>query len=138
MIAKSVFLSDYLKTRSAQPNRGPRRHFWRCYSSGLASTRNSFFDTDVLTIMRSAVDETVVADQWGYDVLLPGFTRAHGPIEIAPGTRTPKSSSVKKSRMTYSSSSDLFVILGTLRHTEHDQYSQIPRNNPLRPALVCR
>jgi hypothetical protein len=121
-------LADYLKTHSGQPNRGPHRHFLAMPFKPPCFTPELFFDPDVLTIIRSVMDERAVADQWGCDVPLRGsenqdahadfqrplfpecpdlplppymlvvsfglinITRAHGPIEIAPGShRMPRS-----------------------------------------------
>jgi ectoine hydroxylase-related dioxygenase (phytanoyl-CoA dioxygenase family) len=98
-------------------------------------TPEFFFDAGVLNIVRGAMDERIVADQWGCDIPLRGslnqeahvdyqrplfaevpdllmppymlvvsfglvpITRAHGPIQIAPGThRMPRDEAVRAVR----------------------------------------
>ena len=65
-------LADHLKTHSGQPNRGPHRHFLAMPFKPPCFTSELFFDPDVLTIIRSVMDERAVADQWGCDVPLRG------------------------------------------------------------------
>ena len=66
------FLSDYLRKHSNEPNRGPHRHFLPMPFEPPCFAPEFFFDTDVLTIARQALDERIVADQWGCDVPLRG------------------------------------------------------------------
>lgn len=128
-------LLDYLEAHRDKPNRGPHRHFLPMPFHSPCFTPEFFFDTGVLNIVRSAMDERIVADQWGCDVplrgaekqeahidyqrplfaeapdlLLPPYmlvvsfglvriTRAHGPIEIAPGThRMPREAALRAVR----------------------------------------
>jgi len=63
-------LLAYLETH--EPNRVPHRHFLPmpfhppCFAPGF------FFDHEVLRIVRSVMDDRIVADQWGCDVPLRG------------------------------------------------------------------
>jgi hypothetical protein len=65
-------LSDYLKKHSDEPNRGPHRHFLPMPFEPPCFAPEFFFDTDLLMIARHAMDERIVADQWGCDVPLRG------------------------------------------------------------------
>ena len=65
-------LMDHLQRRQAEPNRGPQRHFLPMSFEPPCFAPQFFFDTEVLAIVRGAMDERVVADQWGCDVPLKG------------------------------------------------------------------
>src|SRR5437762_228993 len=65
-------LSKYLEGHDQEPNRGPRRHFLPMVFEPPCFVPEFFFDGGVLSIVRSLMDERVVADQWGCDVALPG------------------------------------------------------------------
>ena len=65
-------LSEYLKTNRETPNRGPHRHFLPVPFTPPCFAPEFFFDRDVLNIVRAAMDDRVVADQWGCDVPLCG------------------------------------------------------------------
>ena len=56
-----------------EPNRGTHRHYWRCRSPRPAFAPDFFFDDAILRIVRRAMDDRVVADQWGYDVPVGGI-----------------------------------------------------------------
>jgi hypothetical protein len=72
-------LLDYLESHGREPNRGPRRHFLPMPFEPPCFAPEFFFDGFVLSIVRGAMDERVVADQWGCDVALPGseYQAAH-------------------------------------------------------------
>ncbi len=72
-------LLDYLDSHYARPNRGPHRHFLPMPFEPPCFAPEFFFDPTVLSIVRGAMDERVVADQWGCDVPLPGseYQAAH-------------------------------------------------------------
>jgi ectoine hydroxylase-related dioxygenase (phytanoyl-CoA dioxygenase family) len=57
---------------SHEPNRGPRRHFLPMSFDAPCFSPEFFFDPAVLGVVRGAMDDGVVADQWGCDVALPG------------------------------------------------------------------
>jgi hypothetical protein len=63
-------LLRYLDVHGKEPNRGPHRHYLPmpfeppCFAPGF------FFDGEVLSIVRSLMNDRVVADQWGCDVAL--------------------------------------------------------------------
>jgi ectoine hydroxylase-related dioxygenase (phytanoyl-CoA dioxygenase family) len=65
-------LLHYVHTHRDHPNRGPYRYYMPmpfeppCFHPGF------FFDNDVLAIVRGAMDDRVVADQWGCDAPLSG------------------------------------------------------------------
>jgi ectoine hydroxylase-related dioxygenase (phytanoyl-CoA dioxygenase family) len=65
-------LSEYLDTHYDAPNRGPSRHFLPMPFEPPCFAPEFFFDSEVLAIVRGAMDERVVADQWGCDVPLKG------------------------------------------------------------------
>jgi ectoine hydroxylase-related dioxygenase (phytanoyl-CoA dioxygenase family) len=62
----------YLKSHRHEPNRGPHRHFLPMPFEPPCFTPELFFDNEVLSIVRGAMDDRVVADQWGCDVSLQG------------------------------------------------------------------
>jgi hypothetical protein len=63
---------DYLDAHRDEPNRGPHRHFLPMPFQPPCFSPNFFFDAGVLSIVRGAMDDRVVADQWGCDVPLRG------------------------------------------------------------------
>jgi len=65
-------LLAYLKNHEQQPNRGPYRHFLPMPFEPPCFVPEFFFDAEVLRIVRGAMDQRVVADQWGCDVPLRG------------------------------------------------------------------
>jgi hypothetical protein len=65
-------LLTYLKDHGHEPNRGPARHFIPMPFEPPCFAPEFFFDTDILSIVRGAMDRRVVADQWGCDVPLRG------------------------------------------------------------------
>lgn len=65
-------LLDYLGRHREEPNRGPHRHFMPMPFEPPCFSPEFFFDPGVLGIVRGAMDERVVADQWGCDVALRG------------------------------------------------------------------
>ena len=70
-------LLDYLESHQDAPNRGPHRHFLPMPFTAPCFAPEFFFDEDVLSIVRTAMDERVVADQWGCDVPLRGSEHQH-------------------------------------------------------------
>jgi ectoine hydroxylase-related dioxygenase (phytanoyl-CoA dioxygenase family) len=65
-------LLAYLKNHEHQPNRGPYRHFLPMPFEPSCFAPEFFFDADVLRVVRGAMDQRVVADQWGCDVPVRG------------------------------------------------------------------
>jgi ectoine hydroxylase-related dioxygenase (phytanoyl-CoA dioxygenase family) len=65
-------LLDYLSTHGDQPNRGSNRHYIRMPFDPPSFSPAFFFDETVLAIVRGAMDDRVVADQWGCDVPVLG------------------------------------------------------------------
>jgi ectoine hydroxylase-related dioxygenase (phytanoyl-CoA dioxygenase family) len=65
-------LLAYLEAHRDAPNRGPHRHFLPMPFAAPCFVPEFFFDKDVLSIVRTAMDDRVVADQWGCDVPLSG------------------------------------------------------------------
>lgn len=65
-------LIDRLQKHADQPNRGPHRHFVPMPFDPPCFAPEFFFDPAILAIVRGAMDERVVADQWGCDVPLKG------------------------------------------------------------------
>lgn len=53
-------------------NRGPHRHFLPMPFDRPCFAPQFFFDPDVLSIVRTLMDDRIVADQWGCDVPLLG------------------------------------------------------------------
>src|SRR5258708_35426178 len=67
-------LSEYVEAHRDVPNRGPNRHFLPMPFEPPCFAPEFFFDADVLRIVRQAMDDCVVVDQWGCDVPLKGST----------------------------------------------------------------
>ena len=65
-------LLEYLETHCDQPNRGPHRHFLPMPFEPPCFAPEFFFDPEILSIVRGAMDDRVVADQWGCNVPLRG------------------------------------------------------------------
>jgi hypothetical protein len=65
-------LQEYLASHEHQPNRGSRRHFLPMPFEPPCFAQEFFFDTEILNIVRGAMDSRVVADHWGCDVPLRG------------------------------------------------------------------
>lgn len=63
-------LLEYMDSREA--NRGPYRHFMPMPFQRPCFASEFFFDTEVLNIVRRAMDDRIVADQWGCDTPLRG------------------------------------------------------------------
>jgi hypothetical protein len=61
-------LLSYLEDNRENSNRGPCRHFVPMPFVPPCYAPQFFFDTDVLGIVRGAMDDRVVADQWGCDL----------------------------------------------------------------------
>ena len=67
-------LLDYLDAHREAPNRGPHRHFLPMPFTPPCFAPEFFFDDEVLRIVRAAMDDRVVADQWGCDAPVRGST----------------------------------------------------------------
>jgi len=65
-------LLDYLDAQREAPNRGPHRHFLPMPFTPPCFAPEFFFDNEVLRIVRAAMDDRVVADQWGCDAPVRG------------------------------------------------------------------
>lgn len=74
-------LLDYLKMNGEKPNRGPHRHFLPMTFQHPCFTPEFFFDAAVLNIVRGAMDERIVADQWGCDVPLLGSENQEAHVD---------------------------------------------------------
>jgi hypothetical protein len=60
----------YLEAHGHEPNRGLNRHFLAMPFEPPCFAPAFFFDTEVLSIVSGAMDDRIVADQWGRDVAL--------------------------------------------------------------------
>ncbi len=67
-------LLEYLEMHREVPNRGPHRHFLPMPFEPPCFTPEFFFDPEVLHIVKGAMDERIMADQWGCDTPLQGST----------------------------------------------------------------
>jgi ectoine hydroxylase-related dioxygenase (phytanoyl-CoA dioxygenase family) len=74
-------LHDYLITHKEKANRGPQRHFLPMPFQYPCFTPEFFFDHGVLNIVHGAMDERVVADQWGCDVPLRGSENQEAHVD---------------------------------------------------------
>ena len=74
-------LTGYIESHCDQPNRGPNRHFLPMPFDPPCFAPEFFFDGGVLDIIRGAMDERVVADQWGCDVALPGSQNQEAHVD---------------------------------------------------------
>jgi hypothetical protein len=73
-------LLGYVDTHRDSPNRGRRRHFLPMPFEPPCFHPEFFFNGDVLGVVRDAMDDRVVADQWGCDVPLAGS--AHQNLHV--------------------------------------------------------
>lgn len=82
-------LTAYLKT--AEPNRGPHRHFLAMPFEPPCFSSKFFFDPHVLGIVRGLMDDRIVADQWGSDMPLRGseYQNPHVDYQRALFPETP-------------------------------------------------
>jgi len=74
-------LLGYLESHCEEPNRGPHRHFMPMPFEPPCFAPEFFFDTEVLSIARGAMDEWIVADQWGCDVALRGSQNQEAHVD---------------------------------------------------------
>ena len=74
-------LLDYLQSHADEPNRGPHRHFMPMPFEPPCFTPALFFDAGVLSIVRGAMGDRVVADQWGCDVPLRGSQNQNAHVD---------------------------------------------------------
>ena len=65
-------LLDYIERNRDTPNRGEHRHFLAMPFDPPCFAPEFFFDAGVLSVVRGAMDDRVVADQWGCDAPLKG------------------------------------------------------------------
>ena len=65
-------LLAYVEAHRESPNRGPHRHFLPMPFTSPSFAPEFFFDNEVLNLMRGAMDDRVVADQWGCDAPVRG------------------------------------------------------------------
>jgi hypothetical protein len=67
-------LLAYVEANLDKPNRGSHRHFLPMPFDPPCFAPEFFFDAGVLNVVRGAMDDRIVADQWGCDVPLKGST----------------------------------------------------------------
>jgi ectoine hydroxylase-related dioxygenase (phytanoyl-CoA dioxygenase family) len=72
-------LLEHLKTN--QPNRGENRFFLPMPFDPPCFAPEFFFDAEVLNLVRSAMDDRIVADQWGCDVPIQGSTHQNFHVD---------------------------------------------------------
>jgi len=65
-------LLNHLKEHGQEPNRGPNRYFLPMPFEPPCFAPEFFFDATVLNIVQAAMDNRIVADQWGCDVPVKG------------------------------------------------------------------
>ena len=65
-------LRRYLSEHCYTPNRGMNRHFLPVPFEPPCFAHEFFFDQRILDVLRLAMDDRIVADQWGCDVPLKG------------------------------------------------------------------
>jgi ectoine hydroxylase-related dioxygenase (phytanoyl-CoA dioxygenase family) len=65
-------LLAYIESHREVPNRGQNRHFLPMPFTSPSFAPEFFFDHEVLSIVRGAMDDGVVADQWGCDAPVRG------------------------------------------------------------------
>lgn len=63
-------LRAYLEAHGHEPNRALNRHFLPMPFEAPCFAPAFFFDAEVLSIVSGAMDDRIVADQWGCDVAL--------------------------------------------------------------------
>jgi hypothetical protein len=74
-LRRGVERADHVRMDGAMrraPNRGPHRHFLPMPFTPPCFAPEFFFDDEVLRVVRAAMDDRVVADQWGCDAPLRG------------------------------------------------------------------
>ena len=64
-----------------EANRGPHRHFMPMPFHRPCFTPEFFFDTEILNIIRGAMDDRIVADQWGCDTPLRGSEHQNAHVD---------------------------------------------------------
>jgi hypothetical protein len=69
----------YVKDNGHVPNRGPNRHFVPMPFEPPCYAPEFFFDSVLLEILRKAMDDRIVADQWGCDMSLSGSIQRRCP-----------------------------------------------------------
>ena len=67
-----TILLTHLNNHGHEPNRGAQRHFLPMPFEPPCFAPEFFFDKEVLTVVRGAMDGRIVADQWGCDIPLRG------------------------------------------------------------------
>jgi hypothetical protein len=72
LAASTLSVSRTLEDNHESSNRGPCRHFVAMPFVPPCYAPQFFFDTDVLGIVRGAMDDRVVADQWSCDRPIEG------------------------------------------------------------------
>jgi ectoine hydroxylase-related dioxygenase (phytanoyl-CoA dioxygenase family) len=72
-------LLDCLKNK--EPNRGPHRHFVPMPFQPPCFTPEFFFDDRVLKVVRGAMGERFVADQWGCDTPIRGSEHQNAHVD---------------------------------------------------------
>lgn len=65
-------LIDYLERNRDRPNRGDHRHFLPMPFTPPCFAPEFFFDAGILSIVRTVMDDRMVADQWGCDASVKG------------------------------------------------------------------
>jgi Phytanoyl-CoA dioxygenase (PhyH) len=73
-------LLDYIQRNRDKPNRGEHRHFIAMPFEPPCYAPEFFFDAGVLGVLRGAMDDQVVADQWGCDA--PVLGSAHQGFHV--------------------------------------------------------
>jgi hypothetical protein len=74
-------LVAYLDAHCDEPNRGAHRHFLPMPFEPPCFHPQFFFDPEVLEVVRGAMDDRIVADQWGCDVPLLGSVHQAAHID---------------------------------------------------------
>jgi hypothetical protein len=74
-------LLNYLETHREEPNRGPHRHFLPMPFEPPCFAPEFFFDPSVLGLVRGALGERIVADQWGCDVPILGSQHQEAHVD---------------------------------------------------------
>jgi Phytanoyl-CoA dioxygenase (PhyH) len=67
-------LLDFVERNWDKPNRGEHRHFLAMPFDPPCFAPEFFFNAGVLSVLRRAMDDRIVADQWGCDAALKGST----------------------------------------------------------------
>lgn len=80
---KAVWPVLFAHVERHEPNRGPRRHFFSMPFEPPCFAPEFFFDETILGIVRGAMDDRVVADQWGCDVPLEGSEHQGVHVDFA-------------------------------------------------------